>query len=482
MDYESFFINSKGNVTFGAPAPFFGTATQKAAFLLQEPRIAGLYANLDPSSGGTVSFDETPLDVTVRFEDVPRVAAPGQNGGANTFSLRMFRSPVSVWTLAYGAVDAPGALAGFSCGRRVASGFELPAPLSPVVLARGEPAVFERFDALHDDLSHRSFVFAGPGGFADTFEGGSPRHGHGRNDTFDRATPITLPFQSALRFSAIEPVGGDVDYYRFQGRAGDIVAIATVPGNVFLNTRLGLFRRGSGGQPVLVQSAFTSLIATLESDGTYAVAVSTAGDDDFSGDGTDFGRYNLSVIRYRGEVLDIGGLGTNSVDLPLGFSFPFQGREWSSVVVNGPGTLTFGAVDDDPFEFLSVGRFLGGPPRIALKPGLNPSSALVQVVAERKQDSLTIHYVHVLDAITDRPNTFSTELRRDGRIQTTYYGMDAQLGSGLVGVTPGGGAADPGPLDLSSRSTWPATGTTYEVFTIDSHDLDLSFRTLTFKP
>jgi hypothetical protein len=72
-------------------------------------------------------------------------------------------------------------------------------------------------------------------------------------------------------------------------------------------------------------------------------------------------------------------------------------------------------------------------------------------------------------------------MRRDGRIRTTYFGTDTLLGEGLVGVTPGGGTFDPGPSDLSRPRSWPATGTTYEEFAIDRHDVDLFFRTLSFK-
>jgi hypothetical protein len=106
----------------------------------------------------------------------------------------------------------------------------------------------------------------------------------------------------------------------------------------------------------------------------------------------------------------------------------------------------------------------------------------VQVIAERTEDALTIHFVGVLDALTDRPNWFSTEMRKDGRIRITYFGTDTLIGEGLLGVTPGGGTSDPGPSDLSRRRSWPATGTTYEPFAIDRHDVDLFFRTPSFKP
>lgn len=479
VEYESFFINANGDVTFGDPDPFFSGPAEKEGFLMMAPRIAGLRANLHPPAGGTVSFAETANDVTVTFTDVPEFS----HGGANTFSIRMFRAPASTWTTSYGAVSANGGLAGFSCGPRAVSGFELPSRLTPIVWARMKPAVFERLDAAHDTLSNRTFIFAGPRGLHDTFEGqgDASEDKHSRNDTFDTATPIELPFQSARGFSTIEPLGGDVDYYGFTGRAGDIVAIEIVPGNRILNARIGLFRRGPGGVPLLVRSGFSREVVRLDTSGRYAVAVSTEGDPDFTGAGTDFGRYNLSVIRYQGEFLAIGSSGIHAVEVPFGFSFPFQGRTWSSVFVNDAGTLTFGGADDDPFAILSVERFLAGPPRIApVAVDLSPSAN--QVIAERTGDSLTIHFVGVRSFITDDPYSYSTEMRRDGRIRNTYFALDALRGSGLAGVTPGGGVSDPGPVDLSQRSVWPATGTTYQPFSIDLRDIDLSFRSVTFKP
>ena len=54
----------------------------------------------------------------------------------------------------------------------------------------------------------------------------------------------------------------------------------------------------------------------------------------------------------------------------------------------------------------------------------------------------------------------------------------------IVGVTQGGGAADPGGIDIS-RTWLSAIGTTYEQFTAASFGtyggVDLSFREITFK-
>jgi hypothetical protein len=54
----------------------------------------------------------------------------------------------------------------------------------------------------------------------------------------------------------------------------------------------------------------------------------------------------------------------------------------------------------------------------------------------------------------------------------------------LVGISPGGGAVDPGPIDLSRAWTLPAFGTSYERF-VGSFGtyggVDLSFKELKFK-
>ena len=52
---------------------------------------------------------------------------------------------------------------------------------------------------------------------------------------------MRLPFSTANRFSEIGPLGDDVDFFRFRAKAGDILAIETVPGLQAMDTVLGLF-------------------------------------------------------------------------------------------------------------------------------------------------------------------------------------------------------------------------------------------------
>ena len=93
-----------------------------------------------------------------------------------------------------------------------------------------------------------------------------------------------------------------MDYFRFRAKAGDILAIETVPGARSMDTLIGLF-----------DSAGNLLIA--DDDGGVGHAVAPAGpgargrrltrsasrrvpDFGFTGDGGDFGRYVLNINSY----------------------------------------------------------------------------------------------------------------------------------------------------------------------------------------
>ena len=79
------------------------------------------------------------------------------------------------------------------------------------------------------------------------------------------------------------------------------------------------------------------------------------------------------------------------------------------------------------------------------------------------------------------PNYFSVKLRPLGVVQVEY-GATARSDS-LVGVTQGGGAADPGESDFSTRfvPVFSSVGTTYEQFVVPE-PFDLSFGSLFFQP
>ncbi len=485
--YESVWVNSNGSLTFGAPS---ATAVESASgFLHGPPRIAGLWDDLNPEAGGSVSFQQTAHSLRFGFDDVPEFPAVG----SNSFTITLRRSPFGhahhggEFTLDYGRLSARGGAAGYSCGGKVASGFEQETNLRrhkrPFVLPRHEAAVYEVFTASDNDLDGARFDVLTPKRFRDVFEpnDGVPTGAAGPRDV------VKLPFDTADKYSALGP--GDVDFYRFRAKAGEIFAIETVPGTT-LDTLLGMF--DSSGNLLLVDDdggvggtgSLSRLLIQVLADGDYSVGVTTWPDFGFTGAGSDTGRYVLSIRKYTGTLLAIADDGL--VEIPLTtFQFPFQGTSWSSVFVNGNGNVTFGTGDADSSE--SVSELLSGPPRIApLWDDLSPSNPLTGamqglVVAEEQQDKLLVHFVSVPEFPTIGTNYFTVQLDQKGSVRIDYGATNRS--DAVVGVTQGGGAFDPGPTDLSKSWWLSARRTTYQPFAgsfATYGGVDLSFEKLWF--
>ncbi len=490
------------------------------------PRIAALWDDLNAGAApGSVTFSETSRSLKVSFTNVPEFL----NTGANTFSITLFASSAAGATAtgigtmtATGGVAAAtvtadatatagspisdgdlsattGLAAGYSCGGLITSGFEQETDLSRAarrtIDGDGETAISRFFDAVpgDNDPDNRRLEFEGPGRFRDVFEPNDsavPTSHHDRNscghgDHDDRGRGLVrLPFNTAHRFSDISPIGDDIDYFRFRAKAGDILAIETLPGRQSMDTVIGLFDEDGklleadddGGVGVL-----SRLLVQINSDGTYAVAVSTYPDLTFTGAGEDSGRYVLNISSYRGTILPLGDDDAVEVGLST-FAFPFQGTNWSSVFVNANGNLTFGAPNADFSQ--SVAELLAGPPRIA--PLWDDLFApLGRVIAEEKDRALQIHFVSVPEFLSTGTNYFSVTLDRRGEITFDYGATNRS--DAIVGITQGGGVVDPGPTDLSESWRLWTTGTIYEQFTSPPASfgayggVDLSFQEVVFK-
>jgi hypothetical protein len=478
--WDSVFVNSNGNLTFGAGSSgaFLETA---AGMLAGPPRIAGLWDDLNPEAGGEVSFSQDSSSFTVRFTDVPEFSV----GGANSFTITLRRSLLDGshgfaldggrFTLDYGALSATDGLAGYSCGGKITTGFELETNLSalrlPFVLGLEKPAVYEWFTAADNDLDNERFDVLTPKPFRDEFE---------PNNTQASARLVKLPFSTEDKFTALRQ-GGDVDFYRFRANAGEYLAIETVPGTQAFDTLVGFF--DSAGNLLLADDdggagLLSRIIVQVPVDGDYAVGVTSFPDFGFTGAGDDYGRYVLSIRTYTGTILPL--VDDDSLEVPLTtFRFPFQGTKWSSVWVNGNGNLTFGAGDGDFSE--TVPEFLNGAPRIApLWDDLFPLAGLV--IVNETHGKLQVHFVSVPEFLALGTNSFTVQLDSKGDVSIDYGATNRS--DGLAGVTPGGGVADPGPTDLS-RAWWLwALGTTYEQFagSFGTYGgVDLSFRELKFR-
>lgn len=100
------------------------------------------------------------------------------------------------------------------------------------------------------------------------------------------------------------------------------------------------------------------------------------------------------------------------------------------------------------------------------------------VFLEQDASTFKVTYDSVPEFSATGANTFAVTLHSSGQITVAYGATNNN--DGLAGVSQGGGAPNPGASDLSTSATWPATGTTYQLFGAGA--FDLSNTTLTFIP
>lgn len=479
QSFNSVFVNANGNLTFGAASSDF---TESAGELLNGvPRIAGLWDDLSPVSAsgapqGIVTFAQTNDDFTAIFRGVPEYPSTG----ANTFSIRLSRqkpndAEATNIQVTYEGITAADGIAGVSCGNLITAGNEPSRDLSafaPQTITLNKwPAIYEVFDASNAvDLANAVVKYNTKVDWNDTWA--EP------NNNRATARYIDLPFDSSnpRLYTEIEPDGNDVDFFRFNGRAGDAISAEIV--SSALDTVLVLMdangnviaQDDDGGVGVL-----SKLATFLPAKGTYYLGVSTYPDTDFSGNGEGSGRYVLHAEVGDHISLALDDDGTQQIGIP--FSFPYQGQNWSSVYVNANGSLTFGIGSTDYTE--TAAELLSGPPRIAaLWDDLSPQEGEVRV--EASGDSLTVRYLNVPQYLAGDSNSFSINLSATGAVTIDYDDIDAL--DGIAGITQGNGAASSPETDLSAGAPLSATGTTYELFTGSTDPVDLDGTTLTFAP
>jgi hypothetical protein len=470
QEYNAVYVNANGSLTFGAGSTDFSESIVE--FLGGPPRIAGVWDDLNSAAGGIVTFDRTANTFTVRWEDVPEFV----NTGANTFSITLKRSSNQA-EIEYGDLTVVDGLAGLSCGGAITSGFENEENLRThghrrTINMNNDTAAFEIFTTGEtNDLAGYELTFSNfKNGFRDEFE---------PNDDIAHARRISPPFsnESVRSFSTVSPVGGDVDYFRFRVKAGDILALETVRGA--FDSLIGVFDADTGDLLAFDDDGGNGLLSRLllqaNVDLNLAVAVTAYPDFDFNGAGESGGRYVLVANTYRGDILPVGD--DTTTELPLNFPFRYQGATYNSVFVNSNGNVTFGAGNTDFSE--SVPELLAGPPRIApLWDDLDGTQGIV--VAEHSSHQLNLHFISVPEFFATSPNYFTVHLDVLG-LSGIFYGATSRSDA-LVGVTEGGGAADPGETDFSARfPILSGRGTTYEQFNLGD-TVDLSFRSLLFLP
>ena len=205
------------------------------------------------------------------------------------------------------------------------------------------------------------------------------------------------------------------------------------------------------------QAAFTDVgnIAVINDDGTLLVQANV------------FDLANRSVrfipagdgyrVAAAGAGLDAGAAGTvlaladdDSRKIPLGFSFSFYGRTYSSVFVNSDGNLTFTA-GDVQMTARDLGRFLTGVPRIApFFDDLNPAEG-GQVTYTADAGRFVVTWTEVPECCLPEiqpQSSFQVSLFPDGRVEFAYGSVAAK--DAVVGISPGAFTGAARIVDLSA--------------------------------
>ncbi len=194
---------------------------------------------------------------------------------------------------------------------------------------------------------------------------------------------------------------------------------------------------------------------------SFAPASSAAESYRFSVSG---GGYDANAALAGTLIEGFGDDDTREIALP--FSFPFYGREHSSVHVNSDGNITMGAGDTD-IGPRSLDRLTSGLPRVAplfrdLDPTRSPDGVRVLVESNR----LVVSWVDVPEFSTfgsGPRQTFQVTIQADGRISFAYETITTV--SAVVGISPGGGEGSTRVVSFVDGSPDEFSGTVAERFT-----------------
>lgn len=153
-----------------------------------------------------------------------------------------------------------------------------------------------------------------------------------------------------------------------------------------------------------------------------------------------------------GVALTLGDDDTAVV--PVGFLFTICGIQNQVVEIDSNGRLFGAGLETSDFSE-SVSELLNDPTWIIapLWDDLNPSAGGTVWVNNATSGALTVTWQNVPEFGTSNENSFQVQLFPSGAIEFHYINIDAT--DGIIGISPGNGAADPGESDYSDLGTGP---------------------------
>jgi len=151
MNYNSIFVNSNGNMTFGAGDTDFSESVPE--FLANEPRIAPCWVDLNPTGGGTISALPDGPDFVVSYNNVPEFPATG----SNSFSVTLRAD--GTYDVDYGTVTAGDGIAGRTEGGGAADPGSTDLTAEPQPIGVGMATVYEAFGFGANDLDSEFMAF-----------------------------------------------------------------------------------------------------------------------------------------------------------------------------------------------------------------------------------------------------------------------------------------------------------------------------------
>jgi hypothetical protein len=181
-------------------------------------------------------------------------------------------------------------------------------------------------------------------------------------------------------------------------------------------------------------------IAVLQDTGNLVVPQNAF---DLGGVGLRFspsgGGYSVSKIdsTFRTPLGNRATLGDDdSAQVTVPFAFPFYGTGQTNAFVNSDGNITFGQGDNASTD-RSLGRMLGGPPRVApFFADLDPTQGTGKVFINAASDQFTVTWCQVHGYASTQVVTVQATLLPNGSVEVKFD-PSTTLGDAIVGTSPG---------------------------------------------